>query len=67
MFKRKISRPNGQFGSILGGLSLAALGVLQFLQASVGLPWSELWPLFLVAPGLALVFRSRTRRESRDN
>ena len=67
MFGRRIGSPRGQLGSLLGGLSLAALGVFQFRQASVGIPWSERWPLFLVAPGLALVFRSRLRPEVSGN
>ncbi|MFQ6026396.1 MAG: hypothetical protein ACE5Q6_02650 [Dehalococcoidia bacterium] len=62
MFRRKINRHNHRFGSLFGGLLLAALGLLQFFQTYLGIPWSELWPLFLVVPGLALVLRALTPR-----
>ncbi len=44
-----------RFGSILGGLLLAELGLLQFFKMHLGIEWPEMWPLFLLVPGLALV------------
>ena len=54
---RKSSR---HLGSLLAGLSLASLGGLQYLQGYFGIPWSELWPLFLIVPGVAVVIGALT-------
>ncbi len=42
-------------GSLLGGLILIEIGLLQFFQAYFDIEWSEMWPLLLIVPGLALV------------
>ena len=44
-----------RFGSILGGLLLAELGLLQFFKMHFGIEWPEMWSLFLLVPGVALV------------
>ena len=54
-FHRHASR---RFGSVFAGLALTALGLFQFLQSYFGIEWSQLWPLFLAVPGLALALRA---------
>ena len=50
-------RRRGGFGSFLGGLSLIAVGLMFFFRLQFGLNWSEMWPLFLIPPGVALTIR----------
>jgi hypothetical protein len=38
--------------SLIGGLVLVEFGVLQFLKLQFGFDWPQMWPLFLVIPGL---------------
>lgn len=58
-------RQGKQFGFILTGFSLASLGGLQFLQGYFEIPWSDLWPLFLMVPGFAMVIGAVSNAEVR--
>ena len=60
MERTEYRRSSRHLGSIFAGLSLASLGGLQFLQRYFGIPWSELWPLFLIVPGIAVVIAAVT-------
>lgn len=60
---RQITRRQGRrLGSVFSGLLLAELGLLQFFKVHFGIEWSEMWPLSLMLPGLALVLAGLIER-----
>ena len=65
MFQQRIHQRSRKFGSLFGGLILIELGTLQFFRAQFGIEWSAMWPLFLIVPGLTLVFGPMAKADAR--
>lgn len=59
-------RANSSFGRALIGFGLIAAGLLLFLTSYLEIPWSELWPLLLVIPGLVIVTAGRRNYGTRS-
>ena len=53
-------------GAIAFGVTLAELGILQFLKLQFGIDWPQMWPLWIAGLGLIFVLSAFTRKE-RDN
>ena len=72
MERETYRRRGTRFGGLVAGLALVELGVLLFLREYVGIPWSELWPLILIVPGVAVAVGAlksagdRDRHDGRD-
>ena len=67
MERTEYRRSSRRLGSIFAGLLLASLGGLQFLQGYFAIPWSQLWPLFLMAPGVAVAIAANSARRHGRN
>jgi hypothetical protein len=62
--QRQFHRHRGRrVGSLIGGLALVELGVLQFLKLQFGFDWPQMWPLFLAIPGLAWMLSTLSTKE----
>lgn len=60
---RSVNRRRHRYlGSLIGGLILIELGLLQFFHRQFLIEWSELWPILLTVPGLTLVLGSLVQR-----
>ncbi|MBA3789082.1 hypothetical protein H0X32_01650 [Patescibacteria group bacterium] len=58
-------RKYGFYGSFVGGVWLIVVGAI-FLLNNFGYfegnAWGKLWPLFIIVPGLFMIFRSRSSK-----
>jgi len=54
-------------GKIIAGVILVLLGILWLFDVSVGALLGKLWPLALIAIGLYLLLKTRTRDDSRGD
>ncbi len=67
MQKQVYGNRNRRMGSLIVGLVVAELGLLQFLKLQFGIDWPHMWPLFLTIPGLALVLGALVSTSSSDD
>jgi hypothetical protein len=54
-----------KFSGSLAGLLIVQFGVLLFFRSYFGVEWSQMWPLFLIAPGGALAVNTPANRFNR--
>jgi len=45
----------GPWGSVIGGVVIILIGLAFLVQYTYGIPWGEMWPIFLVVIGLAII------------
>ena len=45
----------GPWGSVIGGIVIILIGFAFLIQHMYGIAWGEMWPIFLVIIGLAII------------